>query len=200
MPAPTALVTPGSSLSEAAIALLHPFTLVDLTLLEMARIRPASSNWLGAPWYRPHRGGGAITIGRTIFFNRNWFATRGPGAHGDGSVRNTWRWILHLAHEAGHLPQAHRHGHHWVGKTAYVTRFAGQYLWGALTLRERLHDDAPLEREADRGRWVLARVVGDTPLTHPLVAALHAGNAAGVKNWCRDNADLIEAAHQAYPY
>jgi hypothetical protein len=199
MPAPTALVTPGSSLSEAAIALLLPFTHVHRDLLEKARIRPAAANWLRAPWYRPHRGGGAITIGCTIFFNRNWFSTRGPGAHGDGSVRSTWHWIMHLAHEAGHLPQAHRHGHHLVGRTAYVTRFASQYLWAGLS-GKHMHDDAPLEREADRGRWVLARVVGDTPLTHPLVAALHAGNAAGVKNWCRDNADRIEAAHQAYPY
>ncbi len=199
MPAPRALITPEDRLTAAAIELLAPIARVDRALLQAARIRPATANWLRAPWYRPHRGGGAITIGRTLFFNRNWFAAQGPGSRGDGSVESTWRWIMHLAHEVGHLPQAERHGRHLAGRTAYVSRFAGQYLWGALTLRKRVHDDAPLEREADRGRWVLMRLVG-TAHAHPLIQALHAGDADAVAHWCRAHAAEIDMAHAAYPY
>ena len=169
MPAPSSLIRPDGSLTTLACEVLHTVTGVALHLLEPARIRKASDNWVHAPWYRYHRGG-AITVGRTIWFTAKWFAGNG---FGDGSIDSTWRWLLHLSHEVGHLPQAARFGFSLVGKARYVLAFAWQYGKRALALRREVHDGAPLEIEADLGRWVLMQLIGNAPLSHPLVRALH---------------------------
>ncbi|MEO7082506.1 MAG: hypothetical protein ABIY71_13315, partial [Flavobacteriales bacterium] len=109
MPAP---LHEDGSLTEATIVLLHAVSGVEEELLHAVRIRPSRSNWLRVPWYPYHRGG-AITVGRTIWFTRIWFA---PDGLGDGSLRSTWKWMLHLAHEVGHLPQAERFGRSLIGK------------------------------------------------------------------------------------
>ncbi len=199
-PALSRLIDGQGSLQPALLTALALVTRVNRSLLEACRIRPASGNWLRAPWYNPSHGGGAITLGRTIYFNRNWFWPAGEKARGDGSLESSWRWLGHLAHEVGHLPQAERYGLTLGGKVSYVAAFTGQYLWRALSLKGQVHDGAALEREADRGRWVLQRLVGAKPLAHPLVQAVHAGDAEAVKTWCHANASAIEAAHRAYPY
>lgn len=199
-PALSRIIDGQGSLQPALVLALSLVTRVDRSLLISCRIRPASGNWLRAPWYDPRNGGGAITLGRTIYFNRNWFWFAGEQARGDGSPESSWRWFGHLAHEVGHLPQAERYGHGLGGKARYVSAFAGQYLWRALSMKGQVHDGAALEREADRGRWVLQRLVGARPVVHPLVQAVHAGDAEAVKTWCLANASAIEAAHRAYPY
>ena len=50
-------VRENGSLNEATVVLLHAIAGVNMDLLRAARIRPSSSNWLRAPWYRYHRGG-----------------------------------------------------------------------------------------------------------------------------------------------
>lgn len=168
-------------LSDTAVVLLHAVTGVDENLLRHARIRPAASNWLHAPWY-PYSRGGALTLGRTIWFTRAWYR---PDGLGDGSLHATYRWLLHLAHEAGHLPQAHRFGLSLPGKARYVAAFAWQYGSRALLFRRPVHDGSPLEREADIGRQVLLRMLQPLGERHPLVeAALH-GDLAAVQAWCR---------------
>lgn len=199
-PALSRLIDAEGKLQPALLIALEHVTRVDPSLLEACRIRPAARNWLRAPWYHPGKGGGAITLGRSIYFNRNWFSPAGAGARGDGSAESTWRWFSHLAHEVGHLSQAERFGHGFGGRASYVAAFTGQYLWRAVSLKGQVHDGAALEREADRGRWVLQRLVGPKPLAHPLVQAVHAGDVEAVKTWCHTNASAIEAAHLAYPY
>jgi hypothetical protein len=92
-----AVIRDDGSVNNAAIALLHAVSGVDAELIRAARIRPSRSNWLRAPWYRHHRGG-AITVGRTIWFTRIWWLQNGRG---DGSLASTWHWLLLLAHEVG---------------------------------------------------------------------------------------------------
>ena len=68
MPASTSLVQPDAHLTPLARLVLHTVTGVPMRLLNAVRVKPASSNWLHAPWYGYHRGG-AITVGRTIWFS-----------------------------------------------------------------------------------------------------------------------------------
>ncbi len=195
MPAPASLIQADGQLTALARKVLHAVTGVPMPLLAAVRIRRASENWLHAPWYAYHRGG-AITIGRRIWFTRKWFDAEG---FGDGSLLATWNWLQHLAHEVGHLPQAERSGHDLPGKIRYVMAFAWQYGGRAMMLRSDVHDGAPLEIEADKGRWVLVRVIGDQPLTHPLIGALHEGDAAGVEKSCRNLAERMTELSRMYP-
>jgi hypothetical protein len=167
------------SLTEAAIILLHAVGGVDLGLLRAVRIRPSRTNWLHAPWYR-YRRGGAITVGRRIWVTRIW---SDPKSHGDGSLRSTWIWLLLLAHETGHLPQAERFGQSPVGKARYVAAFAWEYAVRAVLFRHPIHDGSRLEREADLGRRILLQLIGKAGETHPVVSAVQANNAEAVRAW-----------------
>ncbi len=180
MPASTSLVQPDAHLTPLARLVLHTVTGVPMRLLNAVRVKPASSNWLRVPWYGYHRGG-AITVGRTIWFTRKWFEA--PD-YGDGSRMALWNWLQHLAHEVGHLPQAERYGYGSLGKARYVLAFAWQYGSRALRMKRDVHDGAPLEIEADRGRWVLVKLLGQNPLAHPLVRALHNADATAVREQC----------------
>lgn len=173
------VLQPDGHLTEAAQLALHTVCNVDPELLRSVRIRPSASNWLYAPWY-PYRRGGALTIGRTIWFTGIWFS---PNGHGDGSPASTLRWLLHLAHEVGHLPQAERFGQSLGGKLRYVAAFAWQYGKRAVLFRRPVHDGSPLEREADLGRQVMQALIRDHGSRHPLVAAVHQDSPRLVAEW-----------------
>ena len=173
-------VRPDGSLDEAAIELLYAVSGVSRTLLQQARIRPSRSNWLRAPWYCDRRGG-AITLGRTIWLTRIWFD---PARLGDRSLRSTRKWLLLLAHEVGHLPQVERSGRDFFGKARYVASFAWQYGTRAALFRRPVHDGSRLEREADMGRWVLARLFTEDEVGTTLVEDVLHGDTDGVRAWC----------------
>lgn len=194
MSAPATLVTRDGALTPLAIDVLHAFADVPVHLLHATRIRRASDNWLHAPWYRFQRGG-AITIGHTIWLTRRYFDTR---ADGDGSLRATWHWLRILMHEVGHLPQAERFGLSLVGRMRYVMAFILQYGKRALLFQRAVHDDAPLEIEADRGRWTLLRCIGEAPLEHPLMQAIHNNDVRNVRTWLEANAVMIAAERARY--
>ncbi|MBZ0206329.1 MAG: hypothetical protein K8H89_08385 [Flavobacteriales bacterium] len=187
-------VRPDGSLSEAAIVLLHAVSGVDVALLSTARIRPARANWLHAPWYGFHRGG-AIAVGRTIWFTRIWFD---PRNHGDGSLPSCRKWLVHLAHEVGHLPQAERYGMSFLGKARYIAAFAWQYGTRAMLMRKDIHDGSPLEREADRGRAVLLQLLGDEAEQPAIVAAVQRGDEATVRAWCAERNEQIAMLWAGY--
>ncbi|MBP8824045.1 MAG: hypothetical protein KBH07_10400 [Flavobacteriales bacterium] len=177
---PGALLASDGSLIGPAVELLHAVSGVDRSLLRAARIRPSRSNWLHAPWYARHRGG-AITVGRTIWFTSNWYA---PNGLGDGSLRSTYAWLLHLSHEVGHLPQAERFGRSLWGKARYVAAFSWQYASRALLLKRPVHDGSRLELEADRGRKVLLEITRETGERHPVIIAVHEQRHGQVLEWC----------------
>lgn len=181
-------ILPDGSLNEAAVLLLHAVSGVEVGLLREARIRPASSNWLHAPWYGYQRGG-ALTIGRTIWFTRIWFARDGLG---DGSAESYRRWLLHLAHEVGHLTQAEHFGRSVWAKVRYVATFALQYFERAILFKKDVHDIG-LEREADLGRNVLIALLGSQAEQHPLVAAVQRQDAAFVQTWCNSRLATLAA-------
>ncbi len=194
MPAPSSLIQSDAHLTPLARHVLNTVTGVPLRLLDGVRVKPASANWLRAPWYRYHRGG-AITVGRTIWFTRKWFDAEG---YGDDSLHATWNWLQHLAHEVGHLPQAERFGYGLLGKARYVLAFTRQYGGRAALMKSEVHDGAPLEIEADRGRWALIQLIGDKPLTHSLVAALHVGDTEKVVDLCERSAGRAEDLRRVY--
>lgn len=180
------------SLNEATVQLLHAVSGMDKDLLRAARIRPSRNNWLHAPWY-PYRRGGALTIGRTIWFTGIWFAQDG---FGDGSPASNRQWLLHLAHEVGHLPQAKRFGYSLFAKCRYVAAFFLQYAAGFLLLKKDPHD-CPLEREADAGRVVLLHLMADAAASGQLLAAVHRNDVQAVHTWCTEREPLIAALSAA---
>lgn len=187
-------VSADGSLSEAAIILLHAVSGVDMGLLRSARVRASRSNWLHAPWY-PYQPGGAITVGRTIWCTRIW---SDPHKHGDGSMGACWQWLVLLSHEVGHLPQAERFGRSLLAKARYLAAFTWQYGIRAVLLKKHVHDGSPLELEADRGRHILLRLIGDAAARHPVVAAVHAGDTVAVRLWCGGQTERIAALGAAY--
>ena len=188
------LVTANGELTEMAIDLLHAVARVPIGLLRAARVRRASQNWLHAPWYSFERGG-ALTIGRTIWFTRRFFD---PNAEADGSPRATLRWASLLAHEVGHLPQVERFGLSYLGRLRYVAHFTWHYGTRALLLRTPVHDGVPAEIEADTGRWVLNELLQPAPLCHPLLLALQGNDGTEVRAWLAANQTRIDALHRTY--
>ncbi len=191
---PGGIVLPDGRLSDAAVELLHAVCGVGKDLLHAARIRPSSANWLHAPWY-PYRRGGALTVGRTIWFTRIWFA---PDGLGDGSAASCRAWLLHLAHEAGHLPQAEHFGRTFWGKARYVAAFATGYLTRAVLLRKDIHDTR-MEREAEAGRTVLMKLLTESDAEkHPVIAAMQRHDILAVRAWCSGQRPAIASLREAY--
>ena len=200
-PSPTPLLTDDGCLTPVAVDLLAALAAVDRELLVRARVKRTGGDVLWFPWYRRRRGGGAFVVGRTIRFTPNWYAATGYGrsSFGDRSRRSTLRWLMHLAHEVGHLPQAERFGQHALGRLRYLLAFAGQYGSRALLGRWPVHDGAPLEREADRGRWVLRELlVQDRRKGLLLVKAVQGGDAPFMATWLRDQAPQLAKLHARY--
>ena len=200
-PSPTPLLTDDGRLTPMAVDLLAALAAVDRDLLLRARVKRTGGEVLWFPWYRRRRGGGAFVVGRTIRFTPNWYAASGYGrsSFGDHSRRSTLRWLMHLAHEVGHLPQAERFGQHALGRLRYLLAFAGQYGSRALMGRWPVHDGAPLEQEADRGRWVLRELlVQDRRKGLLLVKAVQAGDRNAVLGWLRQSTPLIGQLQTRY--
>ena len=200
-PSPTPLLTDDGRLTPMAVDLLAALAAVDRELLIRARVIRTGADVLWFPWYRRRRGGGAFVVGRTIRFTPNWYAATGYGrsSFGDRSRRSTLRWLMHLAHEVGHLPQAERFGQQALGRLRYLLAFAGQYGSRALLGRWPVHDGAPLEREADRGRWVLRELlVQDRRKGLLLVKAVQAGDRDAVLGWLRQATPLIGQLQTRY--
>ena len=182
------------SLNEATVVLLHAVAAVDVELLGAARIRPSRSNWLRAPWYRYHSGG-AITVGRTIWFSRLWYEPHGLG---DGSPRSNWCWLAHLAHEVGHLPQAEYFGRNVFGKARYLAAFTWQYGSQALLLKKDIHDGARMEREADMGRWVLLHLFPNLASQQQLASAVSGDDSTYILDQCSAHATRIKELQAEY--
>ena len=200
-PSPTPLLTDDGCLTPVAVDLLAALAAVDRELLVRARVKRTGGDVLWFPWYRRRRGGGAFVVGRTIRFTPNWYAATGYGrsSFGDHSRRSTLRWLMHLAHEVGHLPQAERFGQHALGRLRYLLAFAGQYGSRALLGRWPVHEGAPLEREADRGRWVLRELlVRDRRKGLLLVKAVQTGDDAFISHWLQDHASPLTTLHAHY--
>ena len=187
-------------LTELAKQVLEVMAHVPRELLDKAMIHRSDATVLWFPWYPRNRGGGAFVVGRTIRFTSNWYAVSGPGAFGDGSRSSTQRWLLHLAHEVGHLPQAERAGIGLFGRLRYLLTFAWQYGIRAVLFRFPVHDGAPLERAADRGRWVLRMYLRELGPRHgaAFLTAVHAGDLISVRKRLQQDDAVIAALHQRY--
>lgn len=162
---PIAVITKDLKLTDDAIKMLHTISGVNPLLLKEANLRPSNSNWLRAPWYNSRKGGGAITIGNTIYFTRNWFSEdkykRKNGrnvSYGRNDTESIFMWLKLLSHEVGHLPQAQKSGYHFFGKVNYLFQFAKGYAVRLLTFQKKIHDGLSLEITAELGQYVFVRL------------------------------------------
>lgn len=135
-----------------------------------------------------------MTIGRTIWFTGIWFS---PEGYGDGSLGSLRKWLLHLAHEVGHLAQAERFGHSLLSRFRYVATFALQYTTRLLLFKRDPHD-CSLEREADTGRAVLQELLADEGSSRQLLAAVQRNDVHAVLAWNKAREPLIAALSAGY--
>lgn len=162
-------------------------------LLRDAQARPHTRNLLRFPWY-PARRGGAFVLGRRIYLQgRQW-----RGAH-MSTGEEPMHALLLLVHEAGHLPQADRFGHHGTGKVRFVMWCAAQYVVSALRHGLQAHDKALLELEADEGRWVLERLLAQhNGLREEIRLLLQADDVGGVHTLAHRHAGTIASLRARY--
>lgn len=127
---------------------------VDRTIIEDARIY-SRTFYRFLPWYDAKKGGGAITLGSfkkaSITFTENFFSGDRDLYKSKAYLNNMHAWLRLSSHEVMHLVHAKRYKFHLL----YLMVFAYQYIrYG--------HDKAPLEIEADIGRWEYDRFISYT--------------------------------------
>lgn len=154
-------------------------------LLALAQVRPKEHNWLRFPWYPTAQGGGAFVLGHRIYVHRRFLQ---PG--------DERALLLMLAHEVGHLLHAAPFGFGAVGRARFVLWAAGHYLMSALRHGRHAHRRARIEQEAERGRWVLSKLIRDTPADPP-EQQLH--TADSMRQWLLRHEASIRTLHRAYP-
>ena len=98
------------------------------------------------PFYSSNNGGGAITLGTssfnaTITYTQNYFADDPSAYDNHGYGQNIQEWLGISSHEVGHIPQIDEAG----GLFGYVGEMVKQYA------QSGGHNDAPNEKEADKG-------------------------------------------------
>jgi len=127
---------------------------VDRTTIEDARIY-SRSLYRFLPWYNALKGGGAITLGSakkaSITYTENFFSANIQQYKSKAYLNNMHAWLRLSAHEVTHLEHAKRYKYLlW-----YLIVFGYQYLrYG--------HDLAPLEIEADLGRFQYDKFISFT--------------------------------------
>lgn len=172
-------------LTGSARLLLGAVSGVPDSLLARARVLPKHHNWLHFPWFHDRGGGGAFVMGDRIYASRHFF----------GKAHST-AFLLLLAHEVGHLPQAARFGNSAIGKTLFICWAAGHYLRSAVRHGRHAYRRSRIEQEAERGRWVLRELAvtmaGDPPVEH-------LGHAESMERWLGKHRKAIAALHAAYP-
>ncbi len=183
-------------LNEAAVLVLSVICRVQENLLTTALVLPSSRNWLNAPFFSPNEGGGAMVIATRIYFTANWFRNDNlPTSYGRKDSVCTLRWILLMAHEVRHLPQAAIVGYRIWNIMAYVLWFGLNYAWHAVTRKLPYVEHMPLEIDADLGRKTLRSILteADTPPEeHVLITAIHRNDVDSAREWIDENKALIE--------
>jgi hypothetical protein len=176
-------------LDRRTVVLLSAITAVPERTIAAAVVLPNRRNWLRAPWFLRAKGGGAMVIGRRIYFTMRWFD---PNKADDVSV------LRLLSHEVGHLVQAERFGLGAWGRCRYVAWFAAQYGQNLLRGEPRVHAAAKGEREAELGRWVLDRWLADSARSKFALAAWRNGDLAALKESLSADRDAISQWQKAY--
>ncbi len=162
--APDSIVNDDGSLTISAAFVLSMLSGVPLETILACKIG-IKERGLTFPWYNANKGGGAITVGKTIFMTENFFDRTGYYHYmkkdketGLKKVENTSygndpiQWLYLLAHEVRHLTQAEAFGTDAVGIAKYLLKFTELYVtrFG--------HNAAPLEKTADEGQAVFQAV------------------------------------------
>jgi RHS repeat-associated protein len=166
---PSTVVDKQGKLTTSAIKILNVLTGVDEVLLQQVQIMGAIDNKFNAPWYNPNKGGGAITVGSTIYFTANWFAESGYGSskygntsYGGEDARSVFMWMRLLSHEVGHLPQADAFGTDKTGIRSYLGYFAGGYILRSISFQFPIHDGFAAEVTAELGQYVFNQIFMET--------------------------------------
>ena len=133
----------GYKFKKSAAHLLSLVSGVSQKLIEETVIKKRAAGQY-RPWYRCNLGGGAITLGtqtyKTITYTENWFEDDPNAYKGHGYGQDIIGWLELSAHEVGHLPQIDKKR----GLLLYSLSFGVEYLRSG-------HDNAPSEKEADKG-------------------------------------------------
>ncbi len=182
----------GHLLNPASVGLLAAVTGVPEPLLLAVRVFHRRNNWLNAPWYAASRGGGGLTLGDRIYVTPEH-----DPALLDTDPERWWRWLLLMAHEVGHVRQAHHFGFDAWGRTRFALWASGKYVGSFLRNGSYAHDRAPFEVEAEGGRRALAllmELTGGCNAAHPVVGMAMRNDHAGMNQWLREQAAAVRRA------
>jgi len=184
-------------LNSATQLLLAAVCGVPQQLLEDTKVLPQKGNLLRFPWYGKHGVGGAFVMGRCVYMSGHFF-DRNNSVNG---LKDDLSTLLLIAHEVGHLPHSARFPNNRLGQVQFIFWAAGIYVVSFLRNGGHWHRKAWIEQEADRGRWVLGKLI--TPLRatmeRELLVPLRTNDVDAVNVWLIDRKALIAELHAAYP-
>lgn len=180
------ILEPDGRPSAAVCSLLAAVAAIPRASLDGLRVLPRSANLLGFPWYSRSKGGGAFVLGKRVYISGNFLEDKA----------DPMALLLLLAHEVGHLPHAAPFGLGALGRTGFVLWCAGHYASSYLRHGPIGHRKARIEQEAERGRWVLQRLISRTkadPLSRVMDDELE------MHDWLIRNAAILKELHARYP-
>lgn len=165
--------------------------MVPIRLLVECKVHPARRNWLRFPWYSQRSGGGAIAVVDRIHASSRFFDPDG----------NATDFLMLLAHEVGHLVHAEHYPASRLGRTRFVLWATGHYVRSFVRNGRNWHRKAPIEQEAERGRWVLRQLLATSgsSAAKELLGHVHTNNTQAVGEWLLQRNDLVERLHADYP-
>ncbi len=186
-----------SNLNSATQLLLAAVSGVPEHLLEDSKVLPQKGNLLRFPWYGKSGGGGAFVMGRCVYMSGHFFDRNNSGI----GLKDDLSTLLLIAHEVGHLPHSARFRNNRLGQVRFISWAAGIYVLSFLQNGGHWHRKAWIEQEADRGRWVLGKLI--TPLRatieSDLLVPLRTNDVDAVNVWLIDRKAMIAELHAAYP-
>lgn len=181
------LLEPNGHLTLPVRMLLRAVSQAPEDLLRSMRVLPRRRNWMGFPWYKTRKGGGAFVMGDRIYVSGHFL---------DPRQDHTLAFLLLLAHEVGHLVHAARFGPGAMGRARFVLWAIGHYALSFIRHGGQGYRRARIEQEAERGRWVLRRML-DLTTTDPVLAQLD--SPTGMTAWIHRHGAQIGELHLTYP-
>lgn len=186
-----------SHLNSATKLLLAAVSGVPEHILKDCSVLPPKSNLLRFPWYGKRGGGGAFVMGRSAYLSSHFFDRDNDALR----LKEDLSTLLLIAHEVGHLPHSARFPKNRLGQVRFLFWAAWTYVLSFFRNGTAWHRKAWIEHEAERGRWVLRKLIEPTRATlgKDLLDPLRTNDVTTVATWLNDRKAKIEALQSEYP-
>jgi len=186
-----------SYLNSATQLLLAAVSHVPEYLLKDCKVLPQKGNLLRFPWYGERGGGGAFVMGRYVYMSGHFF-DRNNSVNG---LKDDLSTLLLIAHEVGHLPHSAQFSNDRTGQVRFLFWAAWTYVLSFFRNGSAWHKKAWIEQEAERGRWVLGKLIETTRPTmeSDLLVPLRINDLVTVDTWLKERKTMIAELQAQYP-